>query len=170
MSHSGQPPTERRSRHVGLYLVIASAIDPEFNTPANGVGFAIPSNRVQFIAPQLINSGKVVHSGRASLGAQVITVNPTMAAQNQLPVDHDALVVGVPAHSPAEQAGLHVDDIIVQVDTTPVESAQQLQDLLLQKDVGQMVSLKIYRGKQQLTVKVKLAELQVPSYFFLSSG
>jgi membrane-associated protease RseP (regulator of RpoE activity) len=55
------------------------------------------------------------------------TVNSTMAAQNQLPVDHDALVVGVPAHSPAEQAGLHVDDIIVQVDTTPVESAQQLQ-------------------------------------------
>jgi S1-C subfamily serine protease len=31
-----------------------SAIDPEFNTPANGVGFAIPINRVKTILPQFI--------------------------------------------------------------------------------------------------------------------
>ena len=34
-----------------------TAIDPEFNTPANGVGFAIPSNRVAFIVPQIIQTG-----------------------------------------------------------------------------------------------------------------
>jgi S1-C subfamily serine protease len=31
-----------------------TAIDPEFNTPANGVGFAIPVNRVKAILPQFI--------------------------------------------------------------------------------------------------------------------
>src|SRR5438874_7736150 len=31
-----------------------TAIDPEFNTPANGVGFAIPVNRVKTILPQII--------------------------------------------------------------------------------------------------------------------
>jgi len=31
-----------------------TAIDPEFNTPANGVGFAIPINRVKTILPQFI--------------------------------------------------------------------------------------------------------------------
>src|SRR5437764_4824255 len=31
-----------------------TAIDPEFNTPANGVGFAIPINRVKTILPQII--------------------------------------------------------------------------------------------------------------------
>jgi len=31
-----------------------TAIDPEFNTPANGVGFAIPANRVKAILPQII--------------------------------------------------------------------------------------------------------------------
>src|SRR5579875_314926 len=36
-----------------------SAIDPQFQTPANGVGFAIPSNRVQLIATQVIETGKV---------------------------------------------------------------------------------------------------------------
>ena len=31
-----------------------TAIDPEFNTPATGVGFAIPANRVKAILPQFI--------------------------------------------------------------------------------------------------------------------
>src|SRR6266550_1940212 len=34
-----------------------AAIDPEFNTPANGVGFAIPSNRVKSIMTQFIPTG-----------------------------------------------------------------------------------------------------------------
>jgi len=34
-----------------------TAIDPEFNTPANGVGFAIPSNRVKFIVSHIIQTG-----------------------------------------------------------------------------------------------------------------
>ena len=36
-----------------------TAIDPEFNTPASGVGFAIPSNRVATILPQIISTGSV---------------------------------------------------------------------------------------------------------------
>src|SRR6266567_6106616 len=47
-----------------------TAIDPEFNAPASGVGFAIPSNRVNFIVPQIINNGKVTHTGRAALGVR----------------------------------------------------------------------------------------------------
>ncbi len=36
-------------------------IDPEFKTPANGVGFAISSNRVKFILPQLVATGIVTN-------------------------------------------------------------------------------------------------------------
>ena len=34
-------------------------IDPEFKTPANGVGFALSSNRVKLIVPQLTATGMV---------------------------------------------------------------------------------------------------------------
>jgi S1-C subfamily serine protease len=34
-----------------------TAIDPEFNTPANGVGFAIPSSRVKSVVTQIIQTG-----------------------------------------------------------------------------------------------------------------
>ena len=52
-----------------------TAIDPEFNTPANGVGFAIPSNRVATVVPQIISSGSVTHTGRAALGVSVADVD-----------------------------------------------------------------------------------------------
>jgi len=70
-----------------------SAIDPQFKTPANGVGFAIPSNRVQFIVPQLIETGKVTHTGRAALGVTVTSVDTQLAAQDNLAVEHGALIV-----------------------------------------------------------------------------
>jgi S1-C subfamily serine protease len=157
--NSGGALVDMQGNLIGIPTLVP--IDPEFNSPANGVGFAIPSNRVQFIMPQLINSGRVMHSGRAGLGIQAIDVNPTIAAYNQLAVDHGALIVKVTPNGPAEQAGLKVGDIIVQIDNTSIASMQELQKVLIEKDVGQTVSLKIYRGNQQLTVKVKLGELQV---------
>jgi len=56
-----------------------TAIDPEFNTPASGVGFAIPSNRVALIVPQIIQTGSVTHTGRAILGVGVTDVDASVA-------------------------------------------------------------------------------------------
>jgi S1-C subfamily serine protease len=50
--------------------------------------------------------------------------------------------------------------VIVQVDGKTVTDASTLSDALLSKDVGQQVSLKIYRGNQQMTINVTLGELQ----------
>ncbi len=73
-----------------------SAIDPQFQTPANGVGFAIPSNRVRLIAPQLIQTGRVTHTGRAVMGIQITSVNADLVAQNNLAVTAGVLMpVGV---------------------------------------------------------------------------
>ncbi len=98
------------------------AIDPEFKTPANGVGFAIPSNRVAFIAPQIIETGKVTNSGRASLGVKVTDVDPTLAAQNGLATNRGALIVAVVPGGPADKAGLTPCDVIVQIDKAQVNS------------------------------------------------
>src|SRR5260370_32491493 len=45
-----------------------TAIDPEFNTPPNGVGFAIPYNRAAFIVPQISPNGSVTQTCRSSTG------------------------------------------------------------------------------------------------------
>jgi S1-C subfamily serine protease len=136
-----------------------TAIDPEFNTPANGVGFAIPSNRVNSIAGQIIASGKVEHTGRAELGVEVADVDPTLAAQDNLSVDHGALIESLVSNGPAIQAGLQVGDVIVQVGNQAVNDTASLGDALATYNPGQTVPVTVYRGSQQLTVNVKLGEL-----------
>jgi len=136
------------------------AIDPEFRTPANGVGFAIPSNRVKLIAEQIINTGKVTHTGRATLGVSVISVNANLAAQDNLSVDHGALIASVVQNSAAAQAGLRTGDVIIQVGSQAVNDASSLGDALASKNPGDTVSVTIMRGSQQLTVNATLGELQ----------
>jgi putative serine protease PepD len=137
----------------------ATAIDPEFRTPANGVGFAIPSNRVQFIAPQLINNGKVTNTGRAALGVTVTTVDSVIAQQNNLPVSQGALIVSITAKGAAAQAGLRAGDVITRIDDQDIISAGSLSDALINKQPGDSASVQFYRGSQQQTVQVKLMEL-----------
>ncbi|HLG78766.1 MAG TPA: trypsin-like peptidase domain-containing protein, partial [Ktedonobacteraceae bacterium] len=136
-----------------------TAIDPEFNTPASGVGFAIPSNRVRFIAEQVIQYGKVLHTGRASLGVQVEPVTPYLAQLLNLSIDQGALVVSLQSGGPAQQAGLQVGDVIVQINSTPVTDTSSLNDVLSQASPGAVVVVQIVRGSQHLTLKVTLGEL-----------
>lgn len=53
--NSGGALVDLQGNVVGIPTL--TAIDPEFNTPANGVGFAIPSNRVKSIMTQFIPTG-----------------------------------------------------------------------------------------------------------------
>jgi S1-C subfamily serine protease len=137
-----------------------TAIDPEFNTPASGVGFAIPSNRVKLIVPQIIATGTVQHTGRAALGVQVVSVDQNIQAQNTLSVDHGALIVTLVSGGSAEHAGLKVGDVIVQVDNTAVNDTPSLGDALATKNPGDTAAVKVVRGNQQLTINVTLGELQ----------
>ncbi len=156
--NSGGALVDLQGNIVGIPTL--TAIDPEFNAPANGVGFAIPSNRVKLIAPQIIQTGKVAHTGRAAMNISVQDVDPTLAQANNLPVSQGVQIVSVQSGGAADRAGLQAGDIIVQVDNTQVVDTSTLSDALLSKDPGNSVSVHVYRGSQQLTVNVTLGELQ----------
>lgn len=140
-----------------------TAIDPEFNAPANGVGFAIPSNRVKFIVPQIINSGHVTNSGRAAMGVSVQDVDSTVASQQNLSVDYGALIVNVQSGGPAARAGLRPGDVIVQVGDAQIVDSTTLGDALANSQPGSRVPVKYYRASQTQTVTVTLGELQISS-------
>ncbi len=127
------------------------------------MGFAVPSNRVKLIVPQLIATGHVTHTGRASLDVGVVTVDASVTAQYNLSVDHGILVASVTPNGPAATAGLRAGDVIVQIDNTPVIGVQSLGDALLSKSPGDTVAVTINRGSQQMTVNVTLGELPANS-------
>ncbi len=156
--NSGGALVDMQGNLVGIPTL--AAIDPEFNTPASGVGFAIPSNRVNLIVPQIIATGHVTHTGRAALGIHVTTVDATLASQDNLSVNHGALIVSVVANGPAAQAHFQPGDVIVQIGSDPITDVPTLGDVLANKNPGDTVSVHIYRGNQQLSLNVTLGELQ----------
>jgi S1-C subfamily serine protease len=157
--NSGGALVDLQGKLIGIPT--STAIDPQFQKPANGVGFAIPANRVQFIAPQIIESGSVTNSGRAALGISVTSVDPTLAAQNTLSTDHGAFITNVTSGSAAAQAGLKSGDVIVRIENKEINDVSSLSDALVSKKPGDSVSVHVYRGSQQLTMNAKLGELQI---------
>ncbi len=137
-----------------------AAIDPEFNAPASGVGFAIRINQVKLIVPQIIQNGSVTHTGRATLGITSNDVDPRLQAWENLSVDHGVYVAGVQSGGPSAQAGLQQGDVIVAIDGKGIDNDASLQDVLATKAPGNKVSVSVYRGAQQLTFNVTLGELQ----------
>lgn len=155
--NSGGALVDMQGNLIGIPTL--NAIDTEFNTPANGLGFAIPANRVKFIAQQLIADGRVTHTGRSILGVGVTSVNQNTAAQNHLRVNYGVLVENVTANGPASSAGLRTNDVIVQVGDKAVHNTADLSHTLLQHNPGETVPVKLYRGNEQLTLNVTLGEL-----------
>jgi S1-C subfamily serine protease len=155
--NSGGALVDLQGNLVGMPTL--NAVDTEFNTPANGLGFAIPVNRIRYIAQQIITDNHVTHTGRAILGVTVTTITPNVAAQNHLNVNAGVLVVAITSGGPAASAGLKTGDAIVQIDNHTINSTSDVSAALLQQKPGDSVPLKIYRGSQQLTINVTLGEL-----------
>jgi S1-C subfamily serine protease len=156
--NSGGALVDMQGNLVGIPTL--TAIDPEFNTPASGVGFAIPSNRVATTVPQIISNGSVTHTGRAALGVHVADVDANLAAQDNLSVNHGAYIADVVANGAAASAGLKAGDVIVQIDNTQVTDTASLGEALASHNPGDTVAVHIYRGNQQMIISVKLGELQ----------
>ncbi|KAK1432860.1 hypothetical protein QVD17_09762 [Tagetes erecta] len=155
--NSGGPLLDSKGNLIG----INTAIFTQTGTSA-GVGFAIPSSTVVKIVPQLIQFGKVV---RAGLNLEIA---PDLIA-NQLNVRNGALILQVPANSPAAKVGLLptargfagnivLGDIIVAVDNKPVKNKAEFLKALDEYNVGDKVLLKIQRGNETLEMPIALEE------------
>jgi S1-C subfamily serine protease len=163
--NSGGALVDLRGQLIGIPTL--AAVDPEINAPANGIGFAIPSNRVRFVTQQLIQHGKLLRSGQGFLGIEGQDVTPAVAAANGLSVQNGVLVAGfakdTSGKSPAQQAGLRVGDSIVAVNNQEIAGSTDLASLTLTQPPGTKVTVTIARGTHQQTMQVVLGERPVSS-------
>lgn len=135
------------------------AVNPESGSTADGIGFAIPSNRVSFVADQLIKNGHLVNSGQGFMGIEGVDVTPDLAQANGLPVQQGVLISGfvndASGKSPAQQAGLRTGDIIVAVNDQDVTDNSDLGSILISQQPGTKVTISFVRSSatpQKVTV------------------
>ena len=158
--NSGGALVDLRGHLLGVPTLAAA--DPSQGTAAQGIGFAIPSNRVRFITEQIIRQGRVVHSGRPYLGISGLReVTPFVAAQFNLPAENGVLVGAVQTGGPADKAGLRAGDIIVALNGQTTASQEAFNDVLARLRPGQRVSVGIARARGRQTLTVTLGELPV---------
>ncbi|MEN6424049.1 MAG: Do family serine endopeptidase [Phycisphaerales bacterium] len=112
-----------------------------------GIGLAIPMNMAKAIYTQLKESGKVV---RGYLGVGIGDVGVGVGEFYGAGDDKGAMVTQVVEGSPAEKAGIKVDDIVVELQGEPVAGATELMNKIAMQKPGTEVDLTILRdGKRK---------------------
>jgi serine protease Do len=136
----------------GKVVAINTAIIPF----AQGIGFAIPINAAKACMNDIVLHGSV---RKPWLGITGFTITRDVAAQYRLPVESGVLVAGVESDSPSSKAGMKKDDIILGMDDKRIESIEDLQNMLKEKQLGEEAELVILRDSRQTRLQVILERM-----------
>jgi serine protease Do len=142
----------------GEVIGINTAIETSRDGGSVGIGFAIPINTAKFVIEQLRQNGKVSYG---YLGVEPETLSPRLASVYQVPCG--VLIRSEPKpDSPAGKAGIHVDDIIVQIGSTPIRNERDLRLTVSRTLPGTQVPVKLVREGVEKTVSVIVSEAPDP--------
>lgn len=151
--NSGGPLVNMEGEVVGVNTLGIPATE---RGPVQGLFFAIPSNTVERITDQLIETGEVVYP---YLGIQALEpVTDEIAAQYGLAVDRGALVMGLAPGGPAEDAGVQQGDVILSVGGQTIDENTSLTEALFAHEPGETVPLELQRGDQVVDTEIVLGE------------
>ena len=130
-----------------------SAHDPAMDTPAEGIGFAIPANTVTRISKQLITTGKVTKSGRASLEIRGEThVNSSLKSDG-------VTVVSEEPGGAAARAGIKPADVIAGLAGRATPDIAALDSSLIAFRPGEHVKVEVLRDGNPRQIIVRLGTL-----------
>ncbi len=151
--NSGGPLANIAGEVIGITSVKMAAVGVE------GMGYAISINNAKPVIEELIQQGYVT---RPWLGVGLYTVDPFVAAMNNLSVDKGALVVEVVADSPAKTAGLREGDVIIRFADKQIVSRDDLVQAIHNCQIDQVVEVTFVRDKDTKTIWAQLQESPPP--------
>ena len=115
-----------------------------------GIGFAVPTAIASSIMLQILDFGEV---RRGLLGVRIQTIDAAIARVLEASVDSGALIALVDPGSAAEDAGLRVDDIIIEVNDKKISSASELRNTIGLMGSGEQINIKYIRdGHTESTI------------------
>ena len=135
--NSGGPLLNADGEVVGINTLVRSG-------PGAGLGFAIPINRAQTIARQLVATGRASHP--------VIGIG--LADGPNGPV-----IRSVQPGAPAAKAGLRAEDEIVAIDGQSMRGAADVVAAIDRNGVGRRLTLRIRRGATRMDISLEPVDL-----------
>lgn len=145
--NSGGPLINMRGEVVGL------------NTATIGhgeLGFAIPSNAIKAILPQLYTGREV---RRGWLGVQIRPLNIPQAKELGILAPNGVYVHNVIEQQPAERAGILAGDVITQFDGHQISSPLDLQSAVAGTPIGKTVQIQLLRKRAMHMVHLTVGEM-----------
>lgn len=142
--NSGGPLINANAEVIGINFATSSGV--------NNISFALPINRIK---PRIEEYRKTGKFSKPYLGVNYQPISQ-IEAQFYDNVVPGALVQSVVEGSPAAKAGIQKYDIIMEIDGK--DASTSLSTMIQGYEVGDTVTLKVYRDGKTLTIKVKLEE------------
>lgn len=124
-----------------------------------GLGFAIPSNRVEKIISQLLTSGSVVLD--YDPGMEFTSMTEQLVYRYRLPYTSGLLVTSVNRDGPAYECGIMPGDIIVRIGDERVVSKMHAMALLREYQEGDKMHIELIRDgdlyETEMTLRQKVS-------------
>ncbi|MBZ6171333.1 trypsin-like peptidase domain-containing protein [Streptomyces olivaceus] len=152
--NSGGPLLDAQGNVIGINSAIQSSSNGSFGTGqagSIGLGFAIPVNQAEFVAKQLIKTGKPVY---AKIGASVSLEETTNGAK----LTEQGVGGSEPVEpgGPAADAGLKPGDVITKLDDRVIDSGPTLIGEIWTHAPGDEVTITYERSGKQHTAELTL--------------
>ena len=152
--NSGGPLLNLRGEVIGINTAIYTDARQQGNI---GIGFAIPSNTVREMLPQL-RVGKIT---RGRIGVSVQPIPREAVDEFGLKDRKGALVTSVAPNSAAGKAGLEPGDVITSFNGKPVSDRDELVRMVVNTRPGTTVPVRVVRDRQERTLSVTVEELDL---------
>jgi serine protease Do len=152
--NSGGPLLNLRGEVIGINTAIYTDARQQGNI---GIGFAIPSNTVRELLPQL-RVGKIT---RGRIGVSVGSIAREAVDEFGLKDRKGAVVQSVAPDSAASRAGLEPGDVIIGFGGKPIASRDELVRMVVNTRPGTSVPLRIVRDRQERTLNITVDELDL---------
>jgi serine protease Do len=149
--NSGGPLINMRGEVIGINSAIFSESGGNI-----GIGFAIPTNLVKELLPQLRDKGKVV---RGYLGTAIQKLTPEIADALELSQTEGALVTETTDGGPANRAGMKPGDVIVEFDGKAIKDTTDLPLQVARTAPGKTVAVKILRESKEVMLSLTVGEM-----------
>jgi serine protease Do len=153
--NSGGPLVNMRGEVIGINTAIATR---GLIAGYVGIGFSIPSEMIKDLLPRL-KEGKEIVRGYLGVGIRGLRdFPPGIGKSFGLEEDKGVLIERVFDNTPAGEAGLKVDDIVLAYEGEPVETVSELQDLVGRTTPGTEVELTVWRDNKEIVIPVTIGK------------